>query len=146
MRNLDVLPCMVQSGGAQAAVDWLKRIPDYARDASAGLGTAFHAAAEVIGRGEPGPTDDAVRPYLAAYRRDLLELRLHSARGHPYLSGGFSSSTTSGPRGASGFRSRSTPDNLVLLGPAAHRAKALDGRHWRPVLLAWIEAAERGLG
>src|ERR1035437_10144220 len=35
VRNLDVLEAMVRSGGAQAAVDWLKRIPDYARDASA---------------------------------------------------------------------------------------------------------------
>jgi hypothetical protein len=31
----------------------------------------------------------------------------------------------------------------VLLCPAAHRAKTLDGRRWRPVLLAWIEQTER---
>src|ERR1035437_5876964 len=31
VRNLDVLERMVRSGGPQAAVDWLKRIPDYAR-------------------------------------------------------------------------------------------------------------------
>jgi 5-methylcytosine-specific restriction endonuclease McrA len=48
--------------------------------------------------------------------------------------------------GGLGLRSRSTPDNLVLLCPAAHRAKTLDGRRWRPVLLAWIEAAERDAG
>jgi 5-methylcytosine-specific restriction endonuclease McrA len=45
--------------------------------------------------------------------------------------------------GGLGLRSRSTPDNLVLLCPAAHRAKTLAGRRWRPVLLAWIAAAER---
>ena len=48
--------------------------------------------------------------------------------------------------GGWGMRSRSTPDNLVLLCPEAHRAKTLDGRRWRPVLLAWIEAAERDAG
>ena len=48
--------------------------------------------------------------------------------------------------GGLGMRSRSTPDNLVLLCPAAHRAKTLDGRRWRPVLLAWIEAAGRDTG
>ena len=45
--------------------------------------------------------------------------------------------------GGLGLRSRSTPDNLVL---SAHRplfAKTLHGREWRPVLLAWIEQAER---
>jgi 5-methylcytosine-specific restriction endonuclease McrA len=45
--------------------------------------------------------------------------------------------------GGLGLRSRSTPDNLVLLCPAAHRLKTLEGRRWRPVLLAWIERAER---
>jgi 5-methylcytosine-specific restriction endonuclease McrA len=45
--------------------------------------------------------------------------------------------------GGLGMRSRSTPDNLVLLCPVAHRLKTLEGRRWRPVLLAWIERAER---
>ena len=45
--------------------------------------------------------------------------------------------------GGLGMLSRSTPDNLVLLCPAARRAKTLDGRRWRPVLLAWIETAGR---
>jgi hypothetical protein len=73
VRNLDVLERMVRSGGAQAAVDWLKRIPDYARDASADLGTAVHAAAEAIARGEPVPLAEEVGPFIAAYRRDFLE-------------------------------------------------------------------------
>jgi hypothetical protein len=38
------------------------------------------------------------------------------------------------------------PDNLVVLCPAAHRAKTLAGRRWRPVLLAWIEQTERDAG
>ena len=45
--------------------------------------------------------------------------------------------------GGLGLRSRSTSDNLVLLCPSAHHMKTLEGRRWRPVLLAWIAAAER---
>jgi hypothetical protein len=74
IRNLEVLERMVQSGGAQAAVEWLKRIPDFQRDASADLGTAVHAAAETIARGEPVSISDEVRPFVAAYRRDFLEV------------------------------------------------------------------------
>jgi hypothetical protein len=48
--------------------------------------------------------------------------------------------------GGLGIRSRSTPDNLVVLCPAAHLEKTLHGRRWRPVLLAWIERAEREAG
>ena len=74
VRNLDVLARMVQSGGAGAAIEWLKRIPDYHRDVSADLGTAVHAAAEAIARGEPVAISDEVRPFVAAYRRDFLEV------------------------------------------------------------------------
>ncbi len=45
--------------------------------------------------------------------------------------------------GGLGLKSPSTPDNLVLLCPQAHLEKTLHGRRWRPVLLAWIERAER---
>jgi hypothetical protein len=48
--------------------------------------------------------------------------------------------------GGLGLRSRSTPDNLVLLCPFAHREKTLHGRRWRPVLLVWIEQTERDEG
>lgn len=47
--------------------------------------------------------------------------------------------------GALGKRSASTADNLVLLCPWAHRMKTLDGRRWRPVLLAWIERRDTEL-
>jgi hypothetical protein len=73
VRNLDVLTRMVQSGGPQAAVEWLKRIPDYQRDVAADLGTRVHALAEAIGRGELVTVDLELRPYLTAYRRDFLE-------------------------------------------------------------------------
>jgi 5-methylcytosine-specific restriction endonuclease McrA len=45
--------------------------------------------------------------------------------------------------GALGRKSAGTADNLVLLCPWAHREKTLHGRGWRPVLLAWIDRAER---
>jgi hypothetical protein len=65
---------MVQSGGPQAAIDWLKKIPDFARDTAADLGTQVHAMAEALGRGELVPLEETLRPYLAAYRRDFLDL------------------------------------------------------------------------
>jgi hypothetical protein len=74
VRNLDVLERMVRSGGPQAATDWLKRIPDYARDASADLGSAVHAAAEGIARGQATPVAEDVGPFVAAYRRDFLDV------------------------------------------------------------------------
>jgi hypothetical protein len=74
VRNLEVLERMVQSGGPGAAVEWLKRIPDYARDTAADLGTAVHAMAEALGRGEPAAVDESLRPYLLAYRRDFLDV------------------------------------------------------------------------
>lgn len=46
--------------------------------------------------------------------------------------------------GGLGLRSRSTGDNLVTLCPVAHREKTLHGRKWRPILLDWVERAERG--
>jgi hypothetical protein len=74
IRNLGVLERMVQSGGPQAAIDWLKKIPDFARDTAADLGTQVHAMAEAIGRGELVALEETLRPYLAAYRRDFLDL------------------------------------------------------------------------
>lgn len=40
--------------------------------------------------------------------------------------------------GGLGIKSRSTPDNLVRLCGAHHRAKTEDGRRWRPVLLDYL--------
>ena len=74
IRNLGVLERMVQSGGPQAAIDWLKKIPDFQRDTAADLGTQVHAMAEAIGRGELLPLEEPLRPYLVAYRRDFLDL------------------------------------------------------------------------
>jgi len=40
VRNLSMLSRMAETGGTQAAIEWLKRIPDYQRDVSADLGSA----------------------------------------------------------------------------------------------------------
>jgi hypothetical protein len=68
IRNLPLLTQMVTDGGPTAAVEWLKRTPDYQRDTSADLGSRIHLLAEAIGRGhEVEPSEDEV-PYLDAYR------------------------------------------------------------------------------
>ncbi len=72
VRNLDVLARMVASGGPQAAVEWLKRIPDYRRDVAADLGSRVHRLAEELGRGDAGAVDEDLVPFLTAYRRDFL--------------------------------------------------------------------------
>ena len=91
------------------------------------------------GTRSPDPVPPAVRAHVRARDRVCAFTRLgipHECFGrleldHVRASGGL------------GLRSRSMPDNLVLLCPAAHRTKTLAGRRWRPVLLAWIEIAER---
>jgi 5-methylcytosine-specific restriction endonuclease McrA len=87
----------------------------------------------------PDPVPPSVRARVRARDRDCVFARLgipHECFGqleldHVRASGGL------------GLRSRSTRDNLVLLCPVAHRMKTLEGRRWRPVLLAWIERAAR---
>ena len=88
----------------------------------------------------PDPVPPGVRAQVRARDRDCVFARLgiqHDCFGqleldHVRASGGL------------GLRSRSTSDNLVLLCPSAHRMKTLEGRRWRPVLVAWIERTERG--
>jgi 5-methylcytosine-specific restriction endonuclease McrA len=41
--------------------------------------------------------------------------------------------------GGMGRKSRTTPDNLVSLCATHHRLKTLEGRAWRPKLLAYLE-------
>jgi 5-methylcytosine-specific restriction endonuclease McrA len=91
------------------------------------------------GASRPDPVRPAVRAHVRDRDRGCVFGRLaipHECLGqleidHVRASGGL------------GMRSGSTPDNLVLLCPAAHRIKTLDGRRWRPVLLAWIEQTEQ---
>jgi 5-methylcytosine-specific restriction endonuclease McrA len=90
----------------------------------------------------PDPVPPGVRAQVRARDRSCVFTRMdvpHECFGqleldHVRASGGL------------GMRSRSTPDNLVLLCPSAHRMKTLEGRRWRPVLLAWIEHAAREAG
>jgi len=73
VRNISMLSRMAETGGTQAAIEWLKRIPDYQRDVSAELGSRVHAVAEALARGEFVSIGDDVRSFVAAYRRDFLE-------------------------------------------------------------------------
>jgi 5-methylcytosine-specific restriction endonuclease McrA len=91
------------------------------------------------GTRSPDPVPPSVRALVRARDRSCVFTRLgipHDCFGqleldHVRASGGL------------GLKSRSTSDNLVLLCPSAHRLKTLEGRRWRPVLLAWIERAAR---
>ncbi len=69
VRNVDMLATLVQTGGPQAAIDWLKRIPDYQRDSAADLGTRVHALAESIELGHDPDIASDEAPYVAAYRQ-----------------------------------------------------------------------------
>lgn len=75
IRNLPMLGTMVQSGGTQAAVDWLKRIPDYQRDSSADLGTRVHILAEKVAYGGTPEMTDEEAPFVASYRKFLADFR-----------------------------------------------------------------------
>ena len=88
------------------------------------------------------PVHPSVRAYVRARDRGCAFARL----GIPHDCVGRLELDHVRASGALGLRSPSTPDNLVLLCPVAHRAKTLNGRRWRPVLLAWIEQAERDEG
>jgi hypothetical protein len=73
VRNLAMLTRMAEAGGPGAAIEWLKRIPDFQRDASADLGSRVHAVAEALARREPVELAEDVRPFVTAYRRDFLD-------------------------------------------------------------------------
>src|SRR5664280_574677 len=73
VRNLDMLVRMREAGGDAAAVNWLKKIPDYQRDSAADVGSRIHALAEQINRGlEPAVSADEA-PFIDSYRRFLAD-------------------------------------------------------------------------
>jgi hypothetical protein len=73
VRNLPLLARLAETGGTDAAIDWLKRIPDYRRDTAAELGTRVHALAEALARGDAVAVPDELAGFLDAFRRDFLE-------------------------------------------------------------------------
>lgn len=73
VRNLDALVAMRKEGGPQAAIDWLKTIPDYQRDRAADRGVAVHSIAEQIIRGQKPEIPEELGPYVAAYHGFLRE-------------------------------------------------------------------------
>jgi hypothetical protein len=71
--NLATVQTILQTGGRQAAIDYLKGIPDFQRDTAADLGSAVHAFAEQIARGESIIVTEAEAPFVEAYRRFLAD-------------------------------------------------------------------------
>lgn len=71
VRNIDLLAGMTRTGGDRMAVEWLKGIPDYARDQAASLGTRVHAAADAFAKGEPAELAAEEMPFIDAYRTAL---------------------------------------------------------------------------
>lgn len=75
VRNLDALISMRAEGGPDAAINWLKKIPDFQRDSAADLGSRIHALVEQINRGlEPAVSTDEA-PFIDSYRRFLADFR-----------------------------------------------------------------------
>lgn len=71
IRNWDMLEKMISTGGSDAAVAWLSRIPDYQKDTAGKLGSAVHQLAELASRDKQYIATDEERPYIEAYRRFL---------------------------------------------------------------------------
>jgi len=74
VRNLDTLMVMRNEAGADAAVNWLKTIPDFQRDRAANRGSEVHRIAEQIVRGTPpSEVPEELGPYVAAYHGFIKE-------------------------------------------------------------------------
>ena len=54
---------------AQAAVNWLKSIPDYQRDTAADMGSRVHGLAERLARGEAVEVTEDERPFAERYAK-----------------------------------------------------------------------------
>lgn len=73
VRNLDALVAMRKEGGADAAINWLKTIPDYQRDRAGDRGTSIHQIVEQIIRGQSPEIPEELGPYVAAYHGFVRE-------------------------------------------------------------------------
>ena len=69
--NYDFVADLVKRGGLDAARAWLASIPDMQRDTAAQMGTAVHAIAEHISRGETYTATEEQKPFAEAYARFL---------------------------------------------------------------------------
>lgn len=75
VENLEMVARMVESGGKQSAIDWLKKIPDYQRETSADLGSRIHVLVEKIARGEEPLVTAEELPFVTAYREFVARYR-----------------------------------------------------------------------
>lgn len=85
--HVGMLSTMVESGGAEAAADWLVKLPDRERDTSADIGTRVHALCEQIalGNGDDLIVTEQERPYIEGYRRDFLDRHLPEFRAVEFM-------------------------------------------------------------
>jgi hypothetical protein len=73
VRNHDLVGTLIATGGPQAGVEFLKRIPDYKSDTAKDLGTRIHALAEAVGRGESVELTDEERPFVEGFRQFVAD-------------------------------------------------------------------------
>ncbi len=71
VRNLDALIAMRAEAGPEAAINWLKTVPDHIVDKAANRGTQVHLLAEHIVRGEEVDVPDELAGHVDAYRKFL---------------------------------------------------------------------------
>jgi hypothetical protein len=64
---------LITRGGPKAAADWLSRIPDYARDTAADLGSAIHRLAEDISREKAVVVNEETAPFVKAYQQFIRD-------------------------------------------------------------------------
>lgn len=70
--NHDQIGAMIAQGGKAAAIDWLKRIPDFQRDSKGDTGTRVHAYAELRALGQEPPIPPDLEAYATTLERDFL--------------------------------------------------------------------------
>lgn len=73
--NLELVAQMVKTGGRQAAIDWVKSLPNYHRDQAADLGTRIHILAEKTTFGESPAMTPEEAPFVEQYRRFISDFR-----------------------------------------------------------------------
>jgi hypothetical protein len=73
IRNLDTLLVMRAEGGPDAAINWLKAVPDRVVSKAADRGTQVHLLAEQIVRGGDPDVPEELAGHVAAYRSFLRQ-------------------------------------------------------------------------
>lgn len=78
--NIELVAQMVKTGGREAAVTWVKSLPNYKRDEAADLGTRIHILAEKTIFGETPVMTPEEAPFVHQYRRFVEEHQVEFVR------------------------------------------------------------------